>query len=75
MDKVELQVGYLSEGEVLDIIERTEDGALDDWNVENWMGTTWAELSFYDFDADGRVLEDIIDALEDAGGKVGYTRN
>ena len=74
MDKVELQVGYLSEGEVLDIIERTEDGALDDWNVENWMGTTWAELSFYDLDADEVVLEDIIDALEDAGGKVGYTR-
>lgn len=73
MDYVEMQVGYLSEGEVLDIIIEYAQDALDDWNVENWMGTTWAELTFYDYERDATVLYDIIQVLEEAGGKVGYT--
>lgn len=73
MDYVEMQVGYLSEDEVLDTIIEYSQNALDDWNVENWMGTVWAELTFYDYERDATVLYDIIAVLEDAGGKVGYT--
>lgn len=62
----------------MDIVEQAgfdNYGALDDWNVETWMGTVWVGLEFYDLDNDRVVLEDLIYALEDQGARVGSTIN
>lgn len=76
MQSAELQVSGLSEDivlMVLDEIGMDNYDTLEDWNVETWMGTVWAEVKFYHHHRSRKVLADIINLLESMGARVGST--